>query len=57
MSYSIDTRPRAKYLLPDGSVIRVILDHGETPSFAIGYQLLGGKIVTATYAGMAEVVS
>lgn len=28
---SADSRPRVKYLLPDGRVILVITDHGEEP--------------------------
>ncbi len=43
-----DTRPRAEYRLPDGTIVRIIRDHDELPPFEITVQLLGGKIVLAT---------
>jgi len=43
----VDTRPRFTYRLPDGSTIRVIRDHGETPPEVITHQI-AGRFVTAT---------
>jgi hypothetical protein len=46
MTYT-DTRPRYPYTLPDGSVVNVIHDHGETPKDVITFTLKGGRIVHA----------
>lgn len=35
-----DTRPRVKYLFPDGRVARVILDHGERAKSRVDLELL-----------------
>ncbi len=43
-----DTRPRFPYRLPDGTLVRVIYDHGEAPASKITFQLKGGEIVFAT---------
>jgi hypothetical protein len=43
----VDTRPRIEYVLPDGTVIPVIHDHGQYAQAALTYALKGGRIVTA----------
>jgi hypothetical protein len=37
-----DTRPRVKYVLPDGRPIVVILDHGDVPAEVITFELASG---------------
>lgn len=44
----VDGRPRFEYRMPDGSVVRVIHDHDETPKARIDFTLKGGRIVMAT---------
>lgn len=39
MTY-VDTRPRAKYVTPDGRPVTVICDHGETPRDVIELQIV-----------------
>lgn len=39
MPLSHDSRPRFKYTLPDGRMILVIHDHGETPSPMTSFEL------------------
>lgn len=34
-----DTRPRVKYVLPDGRPISVICDHGQVPADVITFEL------------------
>lgn len=43
----VDTRPRQDYHLPDGMIVRVIIDHGEVPARTITYQRRG-EILIAT---------
>lgn len=43
-----DTRPRFSYRLPDGEIVKVIRDHGDTPDAELDFQLAGGEIVKAT---------
>ena len=44
----IDTRPRVTYVLPDGTDVAIIFDHGDVHPPTITFTLIGGKIVNAT---------
>lgn len=39
MALSADTRPRHKYLMPDGRPIMVIVDHGDRPKPMVDLEL------------------
>jgi hypothetical protein len=45
----VDTRPRADYRLPDGSIVKVVCDHGEIAPATITYSV-DGAIVMAVRA-------
>lgn len=53
----VDTRPRVAYILPDGTEVRIIHDHGQYAQATITYGLAGGRVVTAIRADLVEVTS
>lgn len=53
----VDTRPRVAYVLPDGTEVRIIHDHGQYAQATITYALAGGRVVTAIRADLVEVTS
>jgi len=46
--YFPDSRPRAPYILPDGTEVRIIFDHGEAQPEKVTFQLRDGTVVFAT---------
>jgi hypothetical protein len=50
----VDTRPRVAYVLPDGTEVRIIHDHGQYAQATITYGLAGGRVVTAIRADLYE---
>lgn len=50
---AVDTRPRVDYILPDGTRVALIHDHGESPQTTRSFALKGGKIVQAVRADLA----
>lgn len=45
-----DSRPRVDYVLPDGTPVKIIMDHGEVPAQTIAFQLKSGQVVLASKA-------
>ena len=52
-----DARPRYRYALPDGTIIRVIHDVGEEPRQVITFTERGGRVVEATLVSYKAVYS
>jgi hypothetical protein len=48
----VDTRPRVDYVLPDGTVVAIIHDHGQYAQATCSFTLKGGKIVQAIRADL-----